>query len=90
MRTRVKAELDDGDGDGLYIKIPPAKFTVPAPPAPEPPDSAGIEAIEFEQEDGNRKSGTFKQSWSVAEQHLLEKLLKDYPNGTKKRSDYHS
>ncbi|KLO07822.1 hypothetical protein SCHPADRAFT_881133 [Schizopora paradoxa] len=31
------------------------------------------------------KSHTFKQSWSVAEQHMLEKLLEEYPDGVTRR-----
>lgn len=30
-------------------------------------------------------SKTFNQSWSISEQHLLEKLLDDYPDGVKNR-----
>ncbi len=32
-----------------------------------------------------RKSDTFNQTWSVAEQHLLEKLLEEYPDGVRNR-----
>ncbi|KAH9931514.1 uncharacterized protein B0H18DRAFT_989747 [Fomitopsis serialis] len=34
---------------------------------------------------GKRKSETYKQSWSVDEQHLLERLLEEIPDGTKHR-----
>lgn len=32
-----------------------------------------------------RKTDTFNQTWSVAEQHLLEKLLGEYPDGVRNR-----
>lgn len=38
---------------------------------------------------GSRKgkmSETYKQAWSVSEQHLLERLLEEIPDGTKNRS----
>ena len=31
------------------------------------------------------KSETYKQAWSVSEQHLLERLLSEIPNGEKNR-----
>jgi hypothetical protein len=31
------------------------------------------------------KSETYKQAWSVEEQHLLERLLEEYPDGAKNR-----
>ncbi|KAF7973775.1 hypothetical protein HWV62_14246 [Athelia sp. TMB] len=34
-----------------------------------------------------KKPETYKQAWSVSEQHLLEKLLEDIPEGSKNRLD---
>ncbi|TFY67029.1 hypothetical protein EVJ58_g1887 [Rhodofomes roseus] len=34
---------------------------------------------------GKQKSETYKQAWSVSEQHLLERLLEEIPDGTKNR-----
>ncbi|THH17982.1 hypothetical protein EW146_g2909 [Bondarzewia mesenterica] len=34
---------------------------------------------------GKQKSETFKQAWSVSEQHLLERLLEEIPDGEKNR-----
>ncbi len=34
---------------------------------------------------GKAKSGTYKQAWSVSEQHLLERLLEEIPDGEKNR-----
>ena len=38
--------------------------------------------------DGKIRSQTFNQAWSVSEQHLLDKLLEQYPDGTKNRYDW--
>ena len=35
--------------------------------------------------DGKLKSETYKQAWSVSEQHLLERLLEEIPEGEKNR-----
>ncbi|TFK94864.1 hypothetical protein K466DRAFT_535005 [Polyporus arcularius HHB13444] len=35
--------------------------------------------------DGKPKSETYKQAWSVSEQHLLERLLEEIPEGEKNR-----
>jgi hypothetical protein len=34
---------------------------------------------------GKPKSGTYKQAWSMSEQHLLEQLLEQIPDGAKNR-----
>ena len=34
---------------------------------------------------GKAKSETYKQAWSVSEQHLLERLLEEIPDGEKNR-----
>ena len=36
------------------------------------------------------KSETFKQQWSVSEQHLLDRLLEQFPDGTRNRYVYYS
>ncbi|KAI0942859.1 hypothetical protein AcV7_002155 [Taiwanofungus camphoratus] len=38
-----------------------------------------------EQAKGRPKSDTYKQAWSVSEQHLLERLLEEIPDGEKNR-----
>ena len=38
--------------------------------------------------DGKIRSQTFNQAWSVSEQHLLDRLLEQYPDGTKNRYDW--
>ncbi|KAH9848521.1 hypothetical protein C2E23DRAFT_843288 [Lenzites betulinus] len=46
----------------------------PEPPAEPPRDK-----------NGKAKSETYKQAWSVSEQHLLERLLEEIPEGEKNR-----
>ena len=48
-----------------------------AAPAPEEASLAGKK--------GKGKSETYKQAWSVSEQHLLERLLEEIPDGEKNR-----
>ena len=50
----------------------------------EPPDTKGAGG-EQSKEPGKPKSETYKQSWSVSEQHLLERLLEEIPEGEKNR-----
>lgn len=62
-----------------------------SPPPPLPPANEGEEDGDKDdtqavpQGDGSTRHETFKQSWSVSEQHLLEKLLEEYPDGVKNR-----
>ncbi|KAM5545975.1 hypothetical protein V8D89_000101 [Ganoderma adspersum] len=49
----------------------------PAAPAPEETSLAGKKV--------KGKSETYKQAWSVSEQHLLERLLEEIPDGEKNR-----
>ncbi|KAI0634154.1 hypothetical protein C8Q77DRAFT_1110125 [Trametes polyzona] len=59
-----------------------------APPKPkvEPrEDSAEPPAGPPRDKNGKAKSETYKQAWSVSEQHLLERLLEEIPEGEKNR-----
>lgn len=46
----------------------------PSPPAPEP-----------KADTDKPRPGTYKQAWSVSEQHLLERLLEEIPDGERNR-----
>ncbi|OCH94651.1 hypothetical protein OBBRIDRAFT_789126 [Obba rivulosa] len=50
-------------------------------PADEPPAPSGKKG----KDKGRPKSETYKQAWSISEQHLLERLLEEIPEGEKNR-----
>ena len=57
-------------------------------PLEEPPsfEAPGKQVVGKRSKDaGKPKSETYKQSWSVSEQHLLERLLEEIPEGEKNR-----
>lgn len=59
-----------------------------APPSSPPPSSAGQNvASETPKLDkkGKPRPETYKQAWSVSEQHLLERLLEEIPEGERNR-----
>ncbi|KAL6302278.1 hypothetical protein BKA93DRAFT_793597 [Sparassis latifolia] len=49
-----------------------------------PPEPASSSAAP-QKEKSKQKSETYKQAWSVSEQHLLERLLEEIPEGEKNR-----
>ena len=62
------------------------------PPKPLPPNYKQLEQVlmtepspKHAKEPGKPKSETYKQAWSVSEQHLLEQLLEQIPEGEKYR-----
>lgn len=62
------------------------------PPKPPPPNYEQLEQVlmtepssKHAKESGKPKSETYKQAWSVSEQHLLEQLLEQIPEGEKYR-----
>lgn len=57
-------------------KAPLSPLPVP-PPTPKP--------VESTQKSGKPKPETYKQAWSLSEQHLLEQLLEQIPEGEKYR-----
>ena len=56
-------------------------------PEPEPmlPTAKRMHNPDKVQASGKPKSETYKQAWSVSEQHLLEQLLEQIPDGAKNR-----
>ncbi|KAI0752639.1 hypothetical protein C8Q80DRAFT_1147443 [Daedaleopsis nitida] len=67
-----------------------------APPKAKPQPKPKVEPDEEEEQptpttgpprdkNGKAKSETYKQAWSVSEQHLLERLLEEIPDGEKNR-----
>ncbi|EMD36901.1 hypothetical protein CERSUDRAFT_137226 [Gelatoporia subvermispora B] len=77
--SRAK-ELPKAVGKGK-AKEEPMEMEKDASPADEsflPPGKKG-------KEKGKPKSETYKQAWSVEEQHLLERLLEEIPEGEKNR-----
>lgn len=74
----------------LTIRIPKR----PRPPSPTPltssktlPPILSTGTAENDDDGGGRKGKpeTYKQAWSVSEQHLLERLLEEIPEGEKNR-----
>ena len=59
------------------------KLKVEPPPEPEPEPEETTEPPRDKK--GKAKSETYKQAWSVSEQHLLERLLDEIPDGEKNR-----
>ena len=57
----------------------------PDDPAPAPGDAAEVPDAGKGSRKGKQMSETYKQAWSVSEQHLLERLLEEIPEGTKNR-----
>ena len=64
-----------------------AKGKVQAKPKPEPEEEEEepAPAEPTVGKNGKAKSETYKQAWSVSEQHLLERLLEEIPEGEKNR-----
>ncbi len=52
----------------------------------EAPDATKEEDIPKTDKKGKLRPETYKQAWSVSEQHLLERLLEEIPDGEKNRS----
>lgn len=57
----------------------------PGGSAPAPDDAAEVPDAGKGSRKGKQMSETYKQAWSVSEQHLLERLLEEIPDGTKNR-----
>ncbi|KAH9928011.1 uncharacterized protein BXZ73DRAFT_102517 [Epithele typhae] len=57
----------------------------PPPPPPPPPDQPSSPTEPALDRKGKARSDTYKQAWSVSEQHLLERLLEEIPDGEKNR-----
>lgn len=57
----------------------------PGDPAPAPGDAVEVPDAGKSSKKGKQMSETYKQAWSVSEQHLLERLLEEIPDGTKNR-----
>jgi hypothetical protein len=55
------------------------------PPEAETDAKTNILVSKPSKESGKPKSETYKQAWSVSEQHLLERLLEEIPEGEKNR-----
>jgi hypothetical protein len=70
-------------GERLKIRIPPLKLQ----PRPCPPQTAKEtpKPEPSSRRKGDINSETFKQPWTMEEQHLLEKLLIEIPKGEKNR-----
>lgn len=49
------------------------------------PKSEPLSMSEVNAEVDKNKSGTYKQAWSISEQHLLERLLEEIPDGERNR-----
>lgn len=63
-----------------------AKNTGKAKAQPKPKPEAREDSPEPPRDkNGKAKSETYKQAWSVSEQHLLERLLEEIPEGEKNR-----
>lgn len=70
------------------IKIMLGKRTRAASPSPPPTAEMPLPAHvggSAGKGNGKKKPETYKQAWSVSEQHLLEKLLDEIPEGSKNR-----
>lgn len=83
--TKVRA-LKDPENP-VSARVPPARrqslhSNPPTPEAP-PPVSKPLQKTQARVRKSN--SETYKQTWSVSEQHLLEKLLEEIPEGEKNR-----
>ena len=61
------------------------RLKIPVKPKAEPAPEPGEPAEPPRGKDGKPKSETYKQAWSVSEQHLLERLLEEIPEGEKNR-----
>ncbi|KAF6743885.1 hypothetical protein DFP72DRAFT_931169 [Ephemerocybe angulata] len=76
----------EGDDDAEYTPL--ALAQAPSSSSTPPPGShAGksVQAVNASKGSGKPKPETYKQAWSVAEQHLLEQLLEEVPEGEKFR-----
>ena len=72
-----------------------AKVKAKAKAKTKPQANSNAEPLENEEQpapdepplgkNGKAKSETYKQAWSVSEQHLLERLLEEIPDGEKNR-----
>ncbi|KZP30821.1 hypothetical protein FIBSPDRAFT_1038067 [Athelia psychrophila] len=62
-----------------------AASTSPPPPQPTQPPGMDVAVGTKGKTKEKKKPETYKQAWSVSEQHLLEKLLDEMPEGTKNR-----
>ena len=63
------------------------RVKAPAKPKPEPEEEEEepAPAEPTVGKNGKAKSETYKQAWSVSEQHVLERLLEEIPEGEKNR-----
>jgi hypothetical protein len=78
----------------MAISVPSMRSSRPRRPPPARPHAArakkcALEAEQFSEPPIAKKekprSETYKQAWSVSEQHLLERLLAEIPDGEKNR-----
>lgn len=63
---------------------PPAAPSLP-PPSPSPPAASVAKSTSKSGKPPKVKPDTYKQLWSDSEQHLLERLLEEIPEGEKNR-----
>ncbi|KAG8216229.1 hypothetical protein J3R82DRAFT_8270 [Butyriboletus roseoflavus] len=49
------------------------------------PKTEPLSTSEVNADSNKNRSGTYKQAWSISEQHLLERLLEDIPDGERNR-----
>ncbi|KAI0643809.1 hypothetical protein C8Q79DRAFT_155364 [Trametes meyenii] len=77
-KAEVKAPVARVKSTGRTKTQAKAKLEVPED-SPEP------NAVPSRDKNGKAKSDTYKQAWSVSEQHLLERLLEEIPDGEKNR-----
>ncbi|OSD00453.1 hypothetical protein PYCCODRAFT_1371070 [Trametes coccinea BRFM310] len=92
--TPAKAEFASERRSSRKVKAEPKAATVKVKPqakakarakAETPDDSPEPSGPPPRDKNGKAKSETYKQAWSVSEQHLLERLLEEIPEGEKNR-----
>ena len=78
----------------MAISVPSMRSSRPRRPLPARPHAAKAKQCSFKPEQLSEppiakkekpRSETYKQAWSVSEQHLLERLLAEIPDGEKNR-----
>jgi len=86
--TSLPSRRKSGAAELPQLSLPPPKRskieTQKDPPDPEPPPP--LPAVKRDKDaKGKPRSETYKLAWSVSEQHLLEQLLEQIPDGEKNR-----
>jgi len=85
LQAHARAKTLDESSTGRYSKRKTQnEIILKIEPDPEPPPSKPI--LEKRSRDPEKpKPETYKLAWSVSEQHLLERLLEEIPDGEKNR-----